>query len=118
MKRVLGAALAAALLSACAGLSAPGATKTETPQQSLATTGKAMGQLKSAKFDVAGTVQVTLPQSLARDAVIAGPPRHREVDHGGHRLERDTERCHRRALPGRARPGQTFRADLRGPCIE
>src|SRR5207249_3877471 len=64
MKRVLGAALAAALLSACAGLSAPGATKTETPQQSLATTGKAMGQLKSAKFDVAGTVQVTLPQSL------------------------------------------------------
>ena len=64
MKRVLGAALAAALLSACAGLSAPGATKTETPQQSLAATGKAMGQLKSAKFDVAATVQVTLPQSL------------------------------------------------------
>src|SRR2546423_5804367 len=64
MKHVLGPALAAALLSACAGLSAPGATKPETPQQSLATTGKAMGQLKSAKFDVAGPVQVTLPQSL------------------------------------------------------
>ena len=64
MKRLLAAALATGLLSACAGINAPGASKTETPQQSLVATGKAMDQLKSAKFDVNGTVQVTLPQSL------------------------------------------------------
>jgi hypothetical protein len=64
MKRIFSALLAAGLLTACAGVAAPGATKSGTPQQSLAASGKAMGQLRSAKFDVNGTVHVTLPQAL------------------------------------------------------
>ena len=64
MKRLLAAVFAVGLLSACAGIAAPGAAKTETPQQSLSQTGKAMGQVKSVKFDLNGTVNVTLPQAL------------------------------------------------------
>jgi|GEM_PF-1917372 len=64
MKRLLAAALAAGLLSACAGVSAPGATKSQTPQQSLTSSGTAMSKLRSARFDVNGTVHVTLPQAL------------------------------------------------------
>lgn len=64
MKRLFAAAIAAGLLSACAGLTVPGAIKAETPQQSLSATGKAMGQLNSLRFDVNGTVGVTLPQAL------------------------------------------------------
>lgn len=64
MKRLLAAVFAVGLLSACAGVAAPGAAKSETPQQSLSDTGKAMGQVKSVKFDLNGTVNVTLPQAL------------------------------------------------------
>ncbi len=64
MKRLLSVALAAGLLTACAGLTAPGATKSQTPQQSLSSTGTAMSQLRSTRFDVNGTVRVTLPQAL------------------------------------------------------
>jgi hypothetical protein len=64
MKRPLVAVLAIGLLSACAGITAPGAAKSETPAQSLATTGQRMSQLQSAKFDLAGTVTLTLPQQL------------------------------------------------------
>ena len=64
MKRLIAPLLAAGLLSACAGVTAPGATRSQTPQQSLSATGKAMSQLRSAKFDLNGTVQVTLPQAL------------------------------------------------------
>lgn len=64
MKRLLAAFFAVGLLSACAGVAAPGAAKSETPPQSLSTTGKAMKQVKSVKFDLNGTVNVTLPQAL------------------------------------------------------
>jgi len=64
MKRLLAASLAVALLSACAGVASPGATKAQTPQQSLAASGKAMAALQSTRFDVNGTVNVTLPQAL------------------------------------------------------
>lgn len=64
MKRLLSVALAAGLLTACAGVTAPGATRSETPQQSLSATKTAMSQLRSAKFDLNGTVHVTLPQAL------------------------------------------------------
>ena len=64
MKRLMTTLLAASLLTACAGVTAPGATRSETPQQSLAATKSAMGQLRSAKFDLSGTVHVTLPQAL------------------------------------------------------
>ena len=64
MKRPLVAILAIGLLSACAGISAPGAAKSETPQQGLATTGQRMSQVQSLRFDLAGTVTLTLPQQL------------------------------------------------------
>ncbi len=64
MKRLLATAVFAGLLSACAGVSAAGLTKSETPRQSLGTTGKAMSALKSVRFDANGTVEVTLPQAL------------------------------------------------------
>ena len=64
MKRLLATAVFAGLLSACAGVSAAGLAKSETPQQSLSTTGKAMSALKSVRFDANGTVEVTLPQAL------------------------------------------------------
>ncbi|HEY8736813.1 MAG TPA: hypothetical protein VIO62_07190 [Candidatus Dormibacteraeota bacterium] len=64
MRRLLTVTLLAGLLSACAAVSAPGATKSQTPQQTLAASAKAMSQLNSARFDVNGTVNVTLPQAL------------------------------------------------------
>jgi len=64
MKRLLAAAMFAGILSACAGVSAAGLGKSETPQQSLSATGKAMSALKSVRFDANGTVEVTLPQAL------------------------------------------------------
>ncbi|MDQ6710317.1 MAG: hypothetical protein M3Z11_07135 [Candidatus Dormibacteraeota bacterium] len=64
MKRLFAPAIAAVLLTACAGITAPGATKSQTPQQGLASSANAMGQLKSARFDVNGTVNITLPQAL------------------------------------------------------
>lgn len=64
MKRLLATALFAGILSACAGVNAAGLAKSETPQQSLNATGKAMSTLKSVRFDANATVQVTLPQAL------------------------------------------------------
>jgi hypothetical protein len=64
MKRLLATAVFAGVLSACAGVSAAGLAKSETPQQSLSTTGKAMSAVKSVRFDANGTVDVTLPQAL------------------------------------------------------
>jgi len=64
MRRTVVAVLAIGLLSACAGLKAPAASKTETPQQSLAATGKEMAKLTSLRFDAKGTVSLTLPASL------------------------------------------------------
>ena len=64
MRRTLAAVLAIGLLSACAGIKAPAASKTDTPQQSLAATGKEMAKLKSVRFNVKGTINLTLPASL------------------------------------------------------
>jgi hypothetical protein len=64
VRRTLTAVLAIGLLSACAGLNAPAASKADTPQQSLAATGKEMAKLKSVRFDARGTVSITLPASL------------------------------------------------------
>jgi len=64
MRRTLAAVLAIGLLSACAGVNAPAASKSDTPQQSLAATGKEMAKLKSVRFDAKGTVSLTLPASL------------------------------------------------------
>jgi hypothetical protein len=64
MRRLFAAVLVTGLLSACAGVVAPATTKSETPQQSLTAAAKAMGQVKSLRFDVNGTVDVTLPQAL------------------------------------------------------
>ncbi len=64
MRRNLTAVLAIGLLSACAGFSAPAASKADTPQQSLAATGKEMAKLKSVRFDAKGTVSLALPASL------------------------------------------------------
>src|SRR3982074_1218022 len=64
VRRTLAAVLAIGLLSACAGIKAPAASKTDTPQQSLAATGKEMAKLKSVRFDVKGTINLTLPASL------------------------------------------------------
>ena len=63
MRRILVSIVAIGLLSACAGVVAPGAAKTDTPQQSLATTGKEMAKVKSVRFDA--TVTLTVPQALA-----------------------------------------------------
>lgn len=64
VKRLFAIAVAAGLLSACAGVTTPGATNVGTPRQSLSATGTAMGQLKSLRFDLKGTVNLTLPQAL------------------------------------------------------
>ena len=63
MKR-LTAILATSLLTACAGVTAPAAARSETPVQSLTATGKQMAALRSARFDANGTVTLTLPQAL------------------------------------------------------
>jgi hypothetical protein len=64
MKRPFFAILAIGLLSACAGIAAPGSAKSETPQDSLKATAQRMSQVKSVRFDLAGTVTLTLPQQL------------------------------------------------------
>jgi hypothetical protein len=64
MRRTLVAVLAIGLLSACAGINGPAASKTDTPQQSLAAAGKAMANLKSVRFEAKATVSLTLPASL------------------------------------------------------
>jgi hypothetical protein len=64
LKRILVGTLALGLLSACAGVTAPAAARSETPQQSLSATGKEMAKLQSVRFDVTGTVTLTLPQQL------------------------------------------------------
>lgn len=64
MRRTWTAVLAIGLLSACAGFNARAASKTDTPQQSLAATGKAIKNLKSVRFDAKGTVSLSLPASL------------------------------------------------------
>ena len=63
MKRILVSLLVLGLLSACAGVTAPGSAKADTPQQSLATTGKEMAKLASLRFDASATL--TVPQALA-----------------------------------------------------
>ncbi len=64
MRRAPVAIVAAGLLAACAGVAAPGAARSETPTQSLATTGQRMSQLHSARFDLTGTATLTLPQQI------------------------------------------------------
>lgn len=74
VKRILTAALAIGLLSACAGATAPGSTKADTPQQSLATTGKAMAKLTSVRFNATARVTLALPQALVDELrAKAGP---------------------------------------------
>src|SRR5713226_10555040 len=72
MKRPLLAVLAIGMLSACAGISAPGSTKSETPLQGLATTGQRMSQVQSVKFDLAGTLTLTLSQQLVDELRAKG----------------------------------------------
>src|SRR2546430_3077598 len=60
MKRVLAALLTMLALAACASPLA----KAETPQQALDAAAQRAGQLKSAKFDVAGNVKMTFPAAL------------------------------------------------------
>jgi hypothetical protein len=64
MKRLFVPLIIAGLLTACAGVSAPGATKSQTPQQALTASAAAMNQLHSARFELNGTVSVTLPQQV------------------------------------------------------
>src|SRR2546421_12645026 len=60
MKRVLAALLTMLALAACASPLA----KAETPQQALDAAAQRAGQLKSAKFDLAGKVKMTFPAAL------------------------------------------------------
>src|SRR6267143_2462769 len=60
MKRVLAALLTMLALAACASPLA----KVETPQQALDAAAQRAGQLKSAKFDLAGNVKMTFPAEL------------------------------------------------------
>jgi hypothetical protein len=65
VKRSILATLAIALLTACAGITAPGASKSDTPHESLAATGKAMSNLQSVRFSMSGTATLSLPQQIA-----------------------------------------------------
>src|SRR5216684_1415931 len=60
MKRVLATLLTMLALAACASPLA----KAETPQQALDAAAQRAGQLKSAKFDLAGTVKMAFPAAL------------------------------------------------------
>src|SRR2546423_12821021 len=60
MKRALAALLTMLALAACASPLA----KAETPQQALDAAAQRAGQVKSAKFDVAGNVKMTFPAAL------------------------------------------------------
>ena len=64
MKRPLVALLALGLLAGCAGISVPGSAKSEAPQDSLKATAQRLSQVHSLRFDLAGTVTLTLPQQL------------------------------------------------------
>lgn len=63
MKRLV-PILAACLLTACAGVAAPAAARSDTPGQSLTATGRQMAALRSLRFDANGTVTLTLPPAL------------------------------------------------------
>jgi len=65
MKRTILATFAIASLTACAGIAAPGAAQSDTPQESLAATGQAMSNLQSVRFSVTGTATLSIPQQLA-----------------------------------------------------
>jgi hypothetical protein len=62
MKRVLAALLTMLALAACASPLA----KAESPQQALDAAAQRAGQLKSAKFDLAGNVKMTFPAELGK----------------------------------------------------
>jgi hypothetical protein len=62
VKRVVASVLVAVALAACGGPLA----KPETPQQALSAAAQRASQLKSARFDFSGNVQMTLPSSLSQ----------------------------------------------------
>lgn len=62
MKRLLAALLTMVALTACASPLA----KSETPQQALSATAQRSSQLKSAKFDFAGHVTLSMPAAMAQ----------------------------------------------------
>jgi hypothetical protein len=64
MKRILIGILTIGLLTACAGIAAPAAARSETPKQSLQATRAAMAKAQSVRFDATGTVTLTLPQAV------------------------------------------------------
>ncbi|HXN01034.1 MAG TPA: hypothetical protein VN973_03995 [Candidatus Dormibacteraeota bacterium] len=68
MKRVLAALLTMLALAACASPLA----KAETPQQALDAAAQRAGQLKSAKFDLAGNVKMTFPAELGKQLGQSG----------------------------------------------
>jgi hypothetical protein len=65
VKRTILATFAIACLTACAGITAPGAVKSDTPQQSLTAIGQAMSNLQSVRFFVNGTATLSIPQQVA-----------------------------------------------------
>ena len=68
MKRVLAALLTMLALAACASPLA----KAETQQQALDAAAQRAGQLKSAKFDLAGNVKMTFPAELGKQLGQSG----------------------------------------------
>jgi hypothetical protein len=69
MKRALAAALLTMLaLAACASPLA----KAESPQQALDAAAQRAGQLKSARFDLAGSVKMTFPAELGKQLGLSG----------------------------------------------
>ena len=62
MRRLIAVLASAVALAACAS---PFAGQAETPAQALAAASQKMGQLQSARFDLAGTVSMQLPPQLA-----------------------------------------------------
>jgi hypothetical protein len=68
MKRALAALLTMLALAACASPLA----KAETPQQALDAAAQRAGQLKSAKFDLAGNVKMTFPAALGKQLGQSG----------------------------------------------
>ena len=64
MKRTLIALLTIGLLSACAGVMAPAAARSESPKQSLQSTQVAMAKVQMLRFDASGTATMTLPQAV------------------------------------------------------
>ncbi len=68
MKRLFAGLLAVVVLAACASPLA----KAETPQQAVAAAAQRAKQLKSAKFDLQGHVNLTFPPQLASVFAQAG----------------------------------------------